>query len=414
MSVTSFDRILVQSRLASPAMESGEQFLRLQSMRLLGADRDELRGRLGSGRSKTNATANNGANLSRLIDQRVPLRRKFGDGGQGEAGALPAHFDQRQRVIAKVHYFNHVNGGAAALKAHAKYVARDAAGREQNPKHATLDRETNAVPERSANTPGAQAGAHAKAHAAYLTRDGATPSVFYDARADGVDGAARAEAWAKADKRHFRVILSAEEGCRLGDLAGYTREVMARAEATLGVKLQWVAVDHHDTDNPHTHIIVRGRRENGKDLILPKDFVKHGFRNVARDVATEWLGTRTADDERLALQREIVRQAPTRLDRMISAQLPEGGALRIGGLEAPNGDPALTQALKARAHELKRMGLAHEAKRNTLAFVPDWRKRLQAMELHLNIRRRVVQERTLAKHAELGRVMRDLTRGRGR
>jgi len=226
-----------------------------------------------------------------------------------------------------------------------------------------------------------------------------------------VDGAARAEAWARSDKRHFRVVLSAENGAKLTDLPAYTREVMARAGASIGTKLHWIAVDHHDTDNPHTHIIIRGRRANGQDLVLPKDFVKHGFRGIARDVATEWLGARTAADERQALDREVTRHAPTRLDRMIEAQLPQDRTIRIAGLAAPGGDPSTTLALKERARELQRMGLAQEVKRNVLAFQPDWRDRLQAMELHLDIRKRVVLERTVQMRVAFEREVTAMTRG---
>lgn len=310
-------------------------------------------------------------------------------------------FDQRQRAIVKVHYFNHAGGGGA-LKAHVRYVARDAATHDELIAHA---------PGRS-STPDIAAQAKARAHAAYLSREGETRrSVFYDAKAEGVDGAARAEAWARSDKRHFRIVLSAENGGRLHDLPAYTREVMTRAETALETKLQWVAVDHHDTDNPHTHLIIRGRRANGQDLVLPRDFIKHGFANIARDVATESLGLRTLADERLALDRDVKRHAPTRLDRMIEAQLPEDRAIRIARLEAPNGDPAVTQALKGRARELQRMGLAREVKRNVLAFEPDWRQRLQAMELHLDIRKRIVQERMFYRQAEKTLSIERLTRG---
>ena len=82
---------------------------------------------------------------------------------------------------------------------------------------------------------------------------------------------------------------------------------------------------------------------------------------------------------------------------MIAAQLPEDQKLRIGRLEAPNGDPHTTLALKARARELQRMGLAQEVKRNLLAFEPNWRDRLQAMELHLDIRKRVMRERDVQR-----------------
>lgn len=64
----------------------------------------------------------------------------------------------------------------------------------------------------------------------------------------------------------------------------------------------------------------------------------------------------------MALEAEIIRHAPTRIDRTIANQLPEDGRARVAKLEAPNGDPALTQAVKARAKELARLGLATEEK----------------------------------------------------
>ncbi len=180
---------------------------------------------------------------------------------------------------------------------------------------------------------------------------------------------------------------------------------MARAEAQLGARLQWIAVDHHDTDNPHTHLIVRGRRANGQDLVLPRDFVKFGMRDIARDIATEWLGPRSPADGRLALENEITRHAPTRLDRSLQAQVPEDGRVRLSGLEAPNGDVALTQALKARAQELALPGLAAETKRGVLAFSPDWHERLRTMELHLDVRKRRMVERTAGRQAQLAKAV---------
>ncbi len=43
------------------------------------------------------------------------------------------------------------------------------------------------------------------------------------------------------------------------DLRTYTRHLMQRMEADLGTRLDWVAVDHWNTDNPHTHVVLRGK-----------------------------------------------------------------------------------------------------------------------------------------------------------
>jgi type IV secretory pathway VirD2 relaxase len=210
--------------------------------------------------------------------------------------------------------------------------------------------------------------------------------------------------------------MAPENGTKLGDLKDYTREVMRRAETTLGTKLEWVAVDHWDTDNAHTHIILRGVRDDGRDLIIPREFIQHGFRSAARDVATERLGNRTREDDRLALHREVRAHRPTRLDHWIADQLDKEGKVRIADLRAPSGDPAATDALKGRAHELRRLGLATELKRNVLQFQSNWRDGLKALELHLDIRKALMQSRAIdaARTQQAGKSISTLLRGHER
>lgn len=289
-------------------------------------------------------------------------------------------FDARQRAVVKLHYFAHSNGGAAALKRHVRYIGRDAANKAD---------EAWVLGEKAA-------------HEGEVSKDddrrGEAPqrTAFYDATRDDVSGARLADQWAKSDRRHFRIILSAEHGGRIGDLASYTREVLERAEVALGTSLEWIAVNHFDTPNPHTHIVLRGVREDGRDLIIPRMFVQHGFRYAARDAATARLGERTPDHERQALLREASAHAPTRLDVLLDNQLSETREVRLADLRAPNGSADMTDALKARARELKHLGLAQELRRNVLRLEPGWREALKTMELHLDIRKSLMQARTQA------------------
>jgi hypothetical protein len=368
-----------------------------RSNRLTRPDRERFEGKVRKGGGGAGGSAS-GLQFSNKLSERLKKKPpRFANGGGKAFAGAAADFDQRQRAVVKIHYFNHANGGGAALKAHAKYVARDAAVREDFASEAGT---AEALEER-------RTWAHA--HADYL-ESGGRRGIFYDADGIGIDGAGRTEAWARSDLRHFRLILSAEEGPRLKDLPAYSREVMARAGAALGTKLSWVAVDHHDTDNPHTHIILRGRRANGQDLVLPRDFIKHGFRSIARDVATEWLGRRSPEQERIALERETRRHGPTRLDAMIDAQT-EGHRVRVSDLRAPNGEPALTQALKTRTRELERMGLSEETERGVFKFTPDWRDRLQSLELHLDIRKRIVRDRVERDLLQQQQTMQRLGKG---
>src|SRR3546814_16539353 len=68
------------------------------------------------------------------------------------------------------------------------------------------------------------------------------------------------------------------------DLKPLTRRLMARVEEDLGTKLDWMAVDHYNTGHPHTHIIVRGKDQRGKDLIIARHYISHRLRERAGQV----------------------------------------------------------------------------------------------------------------------------------
>src|ERR1700730_6629230 len=110
-------------------------------------------------------------------------------------------------------------------------------------------------------------------HVAYLkregvTRDGADARMF-DAKSDDADSKAFAER-CEDDRHHFRFTVSPEDAAEMADLRAFTRELMADAERDLGTKLDWVAVDHWNTDNPHIHVLVRGQADDGKDLVISR------------------------------------------------------------------------------------------------------------------------------------------------
>ena len=241
-----------------------------------GAEDDDFRGRIGRLRQSGGTRGALGARLTKALKGGAP--KSF---AASRAALRPLAGDSRQRVVAKVSFHNHGFGGGAGggsggggkLIAHAQYLERDGAGRE-------LD---NGEVERGQ---------------------------FYDREQDVADDArARLQDWSLEDKRHFRLMLAPESGARIvgidGDLREFTRETMARVERDLGVKLDWLAVDHHNTHNPHTHVILRGVRRDGVDLLLPREYVAHGLREAARGVATQILGERGRADERLRLDREI-------------------------------------------------------------------------------------------------------------
>jgi type IV secretory pathway VirD2 relaxase len=82
------------------------------------------------------------------------------------------------------------------------------------------------------------------------------------------------------------------------DLKGFARDLMSQVEKDLGTKLDWVGVDHWNTDNPHLHIILRGCADDAKDLVIARDYVSEGMRARAQDLVTQELGPRTDRDIR--------------------------------------------------------------------------------------------------------------------
>jgi len=221
-------------------------------------------------------------------------------------------------------------------------------------------------------------------HLRYIERDGVgrdgEPGQAYRPQTDMADLDAFKERCAD-DRHHFRFILSPEDGAELEDLRTYTRHLMQRMEADLGTGLDWVAVNHWNTDNPHTHIVVRGRDDTGKDLIIAGDYIAVGFRHRAAELATEWLGPRTELEIQQTLQREVEQERWTSLDRTLKREMGEAGGDGLVHTERLN-EPRLQRRrllLIGRLQRLQRLGLADETRPGTWAVHADAEKTLCAL-----------------------------------
>ncbi len=202
------------------------------------------------------------------------------------------------------------------------------------------------------------------AHLRYLERDGVTrdgeKGQVYSADRDIADGPAFLDR-GREDRHQFRFIVSAEEGVELSDLRQTTRDLMTQMEADLGPKLDWIAVDHHNTGHPHSHILMRGVTDDGKMLNIAGDYIAHGVRERASEIVTLELGRQTEQEVSRQLKREVDAERFTRLDRMLIAaqERDEFSDLRPDKdmLETARQNRAL---LIDRARKLERMGLATE------------------------------------------------------
>jgi len=145
----------------------------------------------------------------------------------------------------------------------------------------------------------------------------------------------------------------------MSDLKGYARDLMRQVEKDLGTKLDWVGVDHWNTDNPHVHVILRGRADGGKDLVIARDYISQGMRARAQDLVTQELGPRTDLDIRRSLANQIEAERWTRLDRQL---VRDAGRQRVIDL-APHSDrqpDAYLPQKIGRLRKLESLGLADQ------------------------------------------------------
>lgn len=219
-------------------------------------------------------------------------------------------------------------------------------------------------------------------HLRYIERDGVTRD-GQKGQAYGADtGVADLKAFQERgqnDRHQFRFIVSAEDGLELEDLKGFTRQLMRRMEIDLETRLDWVAVDHWDTDNPHTHIVLNGHTggptSGREDLVIAPDYMAHGMRLRASEIVTEWLGPRTEAEVRQSLLREVDQQRLTGLDRALIRQADLDGIDLTGNPQ----DRQRQNALRARLQRLEAMGLAERVNVNRWKLQPGMAAALDAM-----------------------------------
>lgn len=238
-----------------------------------------------------------------------------------------------------------------------------------------------------------RAGATAvSAHLRYIEREGVTrdgqKGQAYGADTDVADLKGFEER-GRGDRHQFRFIVSPEDAVDLEDLKGFTRQLMRRMEIDLETTLDWVAVDHWDTDNPHTHVVLRGwvgSESKGRDLVIAPDYMAHGMRLRASEITTEWLGPRTETEMRRSLQREVDQQRLTSLDRQLLRQ----ATANLVDLAVAPGTTQGTQRqtpLRARLQRLESMALAWRIDTNRWQLTPGMEPALVAMSERSDILR---------------------------
>lgn len=218
-------------------------------------------------------------------------------------------------------------------------------------------------------------------HLNYLQREGVTQDGahgrLFDADTDAADARGFAQR-CEGDRHHFRFIVSPDDAEQLSDLKAFTRDLMEQAQADLGTRLDWVAVDHWNTGHPHLHVIVRGRTDQGADLVISPDYIREGLRARAGHLVTLELGPRTDAELRRRMDLQIGADRWTSLDRGFARLADEQGVvdLRRGAGARPDD---LHQARVGRLRKLKGLGVADELSPGRWRLAPDAEAALRAL-----------------------------------
>lgn len=242
-------------------------------------------------------------------------------------------------------------------------------------------------------------------HIAYLQREGVTRDrqrgELFDSdhdRADGDGFAARCD----TDRHHFRFIVSPEDAVDLSDLRAFTRELLDDMARDMNTPLDWVAAQHWNTDNPHVHILVRGRTSAGEDLVIDREYMRHGLRWRAESRATLELGLRNDQELQAAIRREVSAERWTGLDNDLARIQEKAGIIDLR--YDPNADRRHHTNLLGRIDTLSQLGLAHEIEPGQWLLGENAEKTLRNLELRGDIIKSMHQAMSARWPSDLARL----------
>lgn len=246
----------------------------------------------------------------------------------------------------------------------------------------------------------------ARLHLAYLERDGVeqdgSPGRLY-----GADENFRAEEFRaplENEPRQFRFIVSPEDGDRL-DLTEFTRQFMRQVEKDTARRLIWAAVNHHNTDNPHVHIVIRGVDRDGDELRIDGRYIGREMRWRAQEIVTRELGPRPEIEYSRARTAEVERERLTEIDQVLAEHATPDGPLTMRKLLAAPGSEG--RVCLARLQILETMELARQERPGTWRLADGWQEILRQMGERSDITERlwrIVGDRALRQRVVDGRT----------
>jgi type IV secretory pathway VirD2 relaxase len=227
------------------------------------------------------------------------------------------------------------------------------------------------------------------AHARYLSRPGAQQELAkglgFDATREGIDLQAPVRDWEKSDKLMWRFIVSPENANRL-NLRDHVRELVGQMERDLGTRLEWVAIDHHNSDDAHVHLLVRGVREDGRPLEIDREYLRSGVRTRSQEIATRELGPRLEAEVLLARERAVRREQWTEIDRALEHRADANRVVSYENFQ-PRSEAARVRAEQEidRLKFLSGLGVARQLDERTWQLSQDHERLLRARQRSIDV-----------------------------
>jgi type IV secretory pathway VirD2 relaxase len=233
-----------------------------------------------------------------------------------------------------------------------------------------------------------------KAHGKYLEREGAQQEgergTGFGSSGNEISVSDTLSQWQESGDRHlFKFIVSPEHADRM-NMREHVEKLMECMERDLCVKLQWVAMDHHNTDNPHAHIALRGKDNKGNDLIIPKRYLSHGIRERSQEIATRELGKRTERDIERSREKNLQAKRVTELDRILEKRIDRDSKIVVsatGTVQQNN----LDRQLLSRLQFLREIGLSKKVGSLTWQMQENFLSTLRQYQISQDIIKRRAQ-----------------------
>jgi len=323
--------------------------------------------RIRPGRSRDRGTKIRKPAQSFVTRVQIAVRQAGGD--PGRIGSASGPSERTGKANGRFNGRGRGAGVVASLPRHGGKWRREGTGRFRSRRVVVKARVVKLKIQRGARrvTRLSVASKAVDAHLRYIERDGVTregdKGRAYSALEDQADGHDFVER-GRGDRHQFRFIVAPEDSTEMVDLRGFTRALMRQVQIDLATRLDWIAVDHHNTGHPHTHILVRGVTDDGKILNIAGDYIAHGIRVRASELVTRELGHQSEIELQTKLQSEVNAERLTRLDQALLAEQRDQGAVDLRPGEGASYLIRENRTLMAgRVKRLERYGLAAEAER---------------------------------------------------